>query len=67
MVQNAINLTDDARVVEAEPEELSDKLVGELIDLVLGVEDREEANNGSKAAHWFYQVPCAGVRYYSYE
>ena len=67
MDQKTISLTDKAQVVARDPEELSNKMVEELIDLVQKVENREEANNGPEATYWVYRVPFAGVRYYSYE
>ena len=67
MDQKVISLIDKAQVLERDPEELSDKVVEELIDLFQRAETREEANTGSKATYWVYRVPFAGVRYYSYE
>jgi hypothetical protein len=52
--------------LERDPVALSDKLVEELIDLVLRVENQEEATSGTMATDWSYQVPFAGVRYYSF-
>jgi hypothetical protein len=67
MDQKVIILTDKAQVVERDPEELSNKVVEELIDLVQRIESQEGDNNESKTTHWVYRVPFAGVRYYSYE
>jgi hypothetical protein len=67
MDQKVISLRNKAHVVEHDPEQLSDKVVEELIDLVQKVGNREEANNESKATYWVYRVPFAGVRYYSYQ
>ena len=67
MDQKVISLIEKGQVVEHDPEELSDKVKEELIDLVQTIENQEETNSGSKAAYWFYRVPFAGVRYYSYE
>jgi hypothetical protein len=67
MDQKVIILTDKAQVVERDPEELSNKVVEELIDLVQRAEKHEEAHNESKATYWVYRAPFAGVRYYSYE
>jgi hypothetical protein len=67
MDQKVISLTDKAHVVERDPEELSHKVLEELIGLVRRIENQEEANNGSKATYWVYRVPFAGVRYYSYQ
>jgi hypothetical protein len=67
MDQKIISLTDKAHVVERDPEELSNYLLEELIDLVRRIENQEEANNESKATYWVYRVPFAGVRCYSYQ
>jgi hypothetical protein len=67
MDQKVIILTDKAQVMERDPEELSNKVVEELIGLVQRTEKHEEAPNESKATYWVYRVPFAGVRYYSYE
>jgi hypothetical protein len=67
MDQKVIILTDKAQVVERDPEELSNKVVEELIDLIQRAEKHEEAHNESKATYWVYRAPFAGVRYYSYE
>ena len=67
MDQKAIGLTDKAQVVKRAPEELSNKVVEELIGLVQKAEKQEEPNNGSKATYWVYRAPFAGVRYYSYQ
>jgi predicted transcriptional regulator len=67
MDQQIISLTDKAQVVERAPEQLSNKVVEELIGLVQRIENQEEANNESKATYWVYRVPFAGVRYYSYQ
>jgi hypothetical protein len=67
MDQKIISLTDKAQVVERAPEQLSNKVLEELLDLVQKAENQEEANNESKATYWVYRVPFAGVRYYSYQ
>ena len=67
MDQKIISLTDKAQVVERAPEQLSNKVLEELLDLVQKAENQEEANNESKATYWVYRVPFAGVRCYSYQ
>jgi hypothetical protein len=67
MDQKVISLTDIVQVVERDPEELSNYLVEELVDLVQRAEKQEEASIQSEPAYWFYRVPFPGVRYYSYE
>jgi hypothetical protein len=67
MDQKGISLLDKAQVVERDPEELSNYLLEELIGLAQRAEKQEEANNRSKSTYWVYQVPFAGVRYYSYQ
>ena len=67
MDQKVISLTDKAQVLERDPEELSHRVVEELIDLVQRVEKSEQASNGAEATYWVYRVPFAGVRYYAYE
>ena len=67
MDQKVISLTDKVQVVERDPEELSNYLVEELVDLVQRVEKQEEASTQPEPAFWCYRVPFPGVRYYSYE
>ena len=67
MEQKVISLNDKVQVVERGPEELSDKVVEELIDLVQRAEKQEEGSIQSESAYWFYRVPFPGVRYYSYQ
>lgn len=67
MDQNVISLTDKAQVVERAPKPLSKKVVEELVGLVQEIASQDEANSQSEPAYWFYRVPFAGVRYYSYE
>jgi hypothetical protein len=66
MGQKVVSLTDKAQTAERDPEELSGKVVEELIYLVQRAEDREEASQ-AEPAYWFYRVPFPGVRYYSYQ
>ncbi len=49
MDQKVISLIEKGQVVEHDPEELSDKVIEELIDLVQTIENQEETNSGSKA------------------
>lgn len=44
---------------------LDPALIRELADIVEEAEQVSEAR-GMEVAPWFYFVPCAGVRYYSY-
>ena len=67
MDQKGISLTNKREVVERDPEQLSEKMLEELIDIVQKVEQREEVDHQSKVTGWFHRVPFAGVRYYSYE
>jgi hypothetical protein len=67
MDRKVVSLTEKVQIVERDPEELSDKVVEELIDLVQRAEKQEEASIQSEPAYWFYRVPFPGVRYYSYE
>ncbi len=62
-----ISLPDKISVVVLDPQELTNKVVAELIDIVQKVEGREEPTNGSRPKYLVYGVPFAGVRYYSYE
>lgn len=66
MNRKVIGLTGNAQVVECDPEELSGKVVEELIDVLQRVERQKDASNGSKADYWVYRVPFAGARYYFY-
>jgi hypothetical protein len=67
MDQKVISLTDKVQIVERDPEELSNYLVEELVDLVQRVKKQEKADIQPEPAYWFYRVPFPGVRYYSYE
>jgi len=67
MDQKVISLADKVQVVERDPEELSNYLVEELVDLVQRAEKQEEASSQPEPTFWFYRVPFPGVRYYSYE
>jgi hypothetical protein len=71
MAQQIISLPDEEQVVERDPQELTNKVVAELIDIVQQAGNQEKATEskaiGSKAACLAYRVPFAGVRYYSYE
>jgi hypothetical protein len=60
-------ITDKGLRVEPETEALSDNVVKELIDLVRKAERQGAARSQSGPAHWSYQVPFAGVRYYSHD
>ena len=50
----------------AELTELDPALIRELADIVKEAEQPSEPK-GMVVAPWFYFVPCAGVRYYSYQ
>lgn len=67
MDQEVTGLTDKGPMVEPETEALSDKVVKELIDLVRKAERQGAAKSQAEPAHWSYQVPFAGVRYYSHD
>lgn len=67
MDQKVITLADKAPVLERDPQELSNKVVEELIEVVQRVEKSEQAGDEAKATYWVYRMPFAGVRYYSYQ
>ena len=67
MDQKVITLADKALVLERDPQELSNKVVEELIEVVQRVEKSEQAGDEAKATYWVYRMPFAGVRYYSYQ
>jgi hypothetical protein len=67
MAQQIISLPDTVQVVECDPQELTNKVVAELIDIVQRAGNPEKAIDESKATYMAYRVPFAGVRYYSYE
>jgi hypothetical protein len=67
MDRKVVSLTEKVQIVDRDPEELSNYLVEELVDLVQRAEKQEEASIQSEPAYWFYHVPFPGVRYYSYE
>jgi hypothetical protein len=48
-----------------DPEDLSNYLVEELVDLVQRAKNQDEANKKSVTTYWFYRVPFDGVQYYS--
>lgn len=37
-----------------------------LVEEVMAVDDVSEAGR-DEIGHWYYHVPCAGVKYYSFE
>ncbi len=39
------------------------------VELTEHLKEAEETSvlNDAEVAHWFFRVPCAGVRYYTYE
>ncbi len=39
------------------------------VELKEHLQEAEERSvlNGAEVAYWFFRVPCAGVRYYTYE
>lgn len=44
----------------------SPPIVSEVLDQS-DIKDEAVVDNGEEVAHWFYGVPCAGVKYYSFE
>lgn len=44
----------------------SPPIVSEILDQS-GIKDEPAAERGEEVAHWFYGVPSAGVKYYSFE
>ena len=67
MDQKVISLADKVQIVGRDPEELSNYLVEELVNLVQRAEKQEEASSQSEPACGFYRVPFPGVRRDSYE
>lgn len=50
---------------DARAAELGTGIVDELADIIAMVEDNI-AGDEPELAHWFYRIPCPGIRYYSY-
>ncbi len=65
MERKLISLTDQAQIVVYDPEDLSNYLVEELVDLVQRAKNQDQANMKSVATYWFNRVPFDGVQYYS--
>ena len=55
-----------ARFEEPPPVDLDARLTWELDDIVEEADQIADIDE-SRVASWFYRVPCAGVRYYSYQ
>lgn len=60
-----VELKEQAQVVERTPEDLNPTAVQQVTEILVEAEEPAPAGE-PKPAHWFYQVPCAGVRYYTY-
>ena len=67
MTIKAFSKNDQLQVVEPMSKELNQKVIGELIDLIKETANQAEAKNQPVTDFWFYRVPFAGVRYYSFE
>lgn len=52
--------------VEARAAELGTGLFSELADII-AMAEHDTVGDRPELAHWFYRVPCPGVRYYSYQ
>ncbi len=52
--------------VETRTSELGIGLVNELAEIIASVE-YGTLGDTPELAHWFYRVPCPGVRYYAYQ
>lgn len=60
-----VELKKQAQVIERTPEDLNSTAVEQVTEILEEAERPARAGK-PKPAHWFYQVPCAGVRYYTY-
>lgn len=58
-----LELKDMVEVVEIDLVRLDETVVQDVIEAA----ERGSAPGYAETAHWFYSVPFAGVRYYSYE
>ena len=60
-----VELKDKVQVVEHTSKDLNPTAVQQVTEILEKTEEPARAGEPKKA-QWFYQVPCAGVRYYSY-
>ncbi len=60
-----VELKKQPQVVERTPEDLNPTAVQQVKEILEEAEEPARAGD-PKPAHWFYQVPFAGVRYYTY-
>ena len=37
------------------------------VETILEEAERSRAESQSETGHWYYRIPCAGVRYYSFD
>ena len=58
-------LKEKTQEVEPRIAEMDPALIDELAEIVARAEDVTEGVI-PELAHWYYRVPCPGVRYYSY-
>lgn len=58
-----LELRDTVEVVEIDLVRLDETVVQDVIEAA----ERGSAPGYAETAHWFYSVPFAGVRYYSYQ
>jgi hypothetical protein len=65
MVMATVELKEQVQVMEPALEDLNPTAVQQVAEILKEAEKPARAGQ-PKTAHWFYQVPCAGVRYYSY-
>ena len=59
-----------AEVLERQPETVSEGLDAKLtkeVETILEEAEQPQAESQPATGHWYYRVPCAGVRYYSFE
>ena len=55
---------------QRQPEIVSEVLDAKLtkeVEAILEEAEQSQAESQSETGHWYYRVPCAGVRYYSFE
>ncbi len=56
-----VKVPETNKEIELKPREVPARLVKELAEIV------EESERDPELAHWYHFVPCAGVRYYTYD
>ena len=63
---SAPEILEQQRQPETVSQGLDTKLTKE-VETILEEAERSRAESQSETGHWYYRIPCAGVRYYSFD